>query len=90
MADLANVADRTESNADDREEGLPLLATENSFLWRALLAVVFALRKDISAPLIPLSIPSRTRDGDLGCGFGCDRFVGEALTSTCEGSKVGS
>ena|ERR1700761_8495301 len=80
---LDEAADRAELNADDRDVGLSLVVAAESALGRRIPVAVLALLSEMSAPRTPLSIPSRTRDGEFG-RVACIRLVGEALTSTWE------
>ena len=75
--DRAKVVDRAESKAKDCETGLSLRVIDKLVLGR-LSEVVLALLSEISVARKPLSIPSKTRDGDLGSGA-CIRLLGEAL-----------
>ena len=68
--DFEDIAERFELNADDLDDGLSLPGIANSYFSRLLSAVVFALRNDMSVARTPLSIPSTTREGDLGRGAG--------------------
>ena len=68
--DFEDIAERVELNAEDLDDGLSTPGNACSYFLRELPAVVFALRNDTSVPRTPLSIPSKTREGDFGSGGG--------------------
>lgn len=70
---------------DEIETGL---AIRDSIWWTrffvGLPLMVFALLRETSLALRPLSMPSRTRLGDLGRKEPAERLVGERATSNFE------
>ena len=68
--DFEDTPERVELNAEDLDDGLSAPGIACSYFLRELAVVVFALRNDTSVPRTPLSIPSKTREGDFGAGGG--------------------